>query len=166
MLLDLLPSHSKVFCDANVLTYAFLGADETSQLCSALLKRSARREIELYTSSFQASHTIHRIMVREAMSVFGHELGRVVAFLKKHPDHVRSLTEYKRIPGEFSRARVRILDVTYRDIHASKQYRDDYGLLTDDSIMLAVMQRYDLVDLATNDEDFKRIPGLRLWMPD
>jgi predicted nucleic acid-binding protein len=83
MLLGLLPSHSKVFCDANVLTYAFLGADETSQLCSAFLKRSARREIELYTSSFQASHTIHRIM--------------------------------------------------------SKQYGDDYGLLTDDLIMLAVM---------------------------
>jgi predicted nucleic acid-binding protein len=39
-------------------------------------------------------------------------------------------------------------------------------LLTDDSIMLAVMLRHDLVDLATNDEDFKRIPGLRLWMPD
>ena len=61
---------------------------------------------------------------------------------------------------------MRILDVTYREIHASKQYRDDYGPLTDDSIMLAVMQRHDIVDLATNDEDFKRIAGLRLWMPD
>jgi predicted nucleic acid-binding protein len=52
MLLGLLPSHSKVFCDANVLTYAFLGVDETSLVCSELLKRSASREIGLYTSSF------------------------------------------------------------------------------------------------------------------
>jgi len=49
VLLDFLPSHSRVFCDANVLTYAFLGVDETSQVCSALLKRSASREIDLYT---------------------------------------------------------------------------------------------------------------------
>ena len=31
---------SKVFCDANVLTYAFLGVDETSLVCSELLNRS------------------------------------------------------------------------------------------------------------------------------
>jgi predicted nucleic acid-binding protein len=105
-------------------------------------------------------------MIIEARSVLQVPSSKILAYLKDHPDAVRRLTRYRQIPGEFSRARVRILDVTYREIHASKQYRDDYGLLTDDSIMLAVMERHDLVDLAANDEDFKRIPGLRLWMPD
>ena len=166
MLLAVLPNLSQVFCDANILTYAFLRVDGISLACSTLLERSAKQEVDLYTSSFQAAHTIHRIMVREAMFAFDLEAGKVVTFLKKHPDLVTTLTEYKRIPGEFSRVRIRILDVTYREIHASKEFRDDYGLLTDDSITLAVMRRHNLVDLATNDEDFKRIPGIRMWTPD
>jgi len=43
---------------------------------------------------------------------------------------------------------------------------DDYGLRTDDSITLAAMRRHGLTDLASNDEDFKRVTGIRLWTPD
>lgn len=165
MQLSNIPNHTRVFCDANILTYAFLGTEPLSAACLALLKRGARREIQLFTSAVQASHTIHRIMVREAILVFGLELRKAVSYLKKHPDKVRSLTRYKQIPGEFSRARLRILDVTYREIHASKRFRNQYGLLTDDSIILAVMRRHGLTDLASNDKDFKRVSHIRLWAP-
>lgn len=56
--------------------------------------------------------------------------------------------------------------MTYREIHGSRRYRDDYGLLTADSLLLAVMERHKLGDLVTNDEDFQRVPGIRVWMPD
>jgi predicted nucleic acid-binding protein len=72
---------------------------------------------------------------------------------------------YKQVPGWFTQARINILPVTYREIHNSKQFRDTYGLLTDDSIILAVMSRYKIADLATNDRDFRRVPGIRLWTP-
>lgn len=166
MLLSTLPDHTQVFCDANILTYAFLGTEPLSPTCLTLLERSARRELEVFTSAVQASHTIHRVMVREAILGMGLEPRKAVSYLKKHPDTVRGLTHYKEIPGEFSRARIRILDVTYREIHASKQFRDDYGLLTDDSITLAIMHRESLTDLASNDEDFQRVTGIRLWTPD
>jgi len=104
-------------------------------------------------------------MVVEARERYELPARQVVTYLKKHPDAVRRLTRYKQIPGEFSRARVRILDVTYREIHASKQFRDDYGLLTDDSLLLAVMLRHNLSDLASNDADFKRVANVQLWMP-
>ncbi len=103
MLLTRLPDQSRVFCDANTLTYAFLGTEPLSPVCLALLERSARREIQLFTS---------------------------------------------------------------REIHTSKRFRDEYGLLTDDSITLAVMRRHNLTDLASNDEDFHRVAGIRLWTPD
>ncbi len=99
MLLAHLPSNSRVFCDANVLTYAFLGAGEISQACSALIERCARREIDLLTSSFQAAHTIHRIMAREAAAQFNLEASAVVTYLKRHPHLIPTLQEYKRIPG-------------------------------------------------------------------
>jgi predicted nucleic acid-binding protein len=166
MRIERLPHGARVFADANVLNYTFSTVEPLHSLTASLIERSARQEIQVFTSASQAANVIHRAMIIEARSVLQVPSSKILAYLKDHPDAVRRLTRYRQIPGEFSRARVRILDVTYREIHASKQYRDDYGLLTDDSIMLAVMERHDLVDLAANDEDFKRIPGLRLWMPD
>ena len=166
MRIERLPNGTRVFADANVLNYAFSTVEPLHSLTASLIERSARQEIQVFTSASQAANVIHRAMIIEARSVLQVPFSKVLAYLKTHPDAVRRLTRYRQVPGELGRAHVRILDVTYREIHASKQYRDDYGLLTDNSIMLAVMERYDLVDLATNDEDFKRIPGLRLWMPD
>ena len=166
MKLDDLPTRSSVFADANVLTYALSTVEPFHSLTSALMERAARQEIEVFTSASQAANVIHRAMIVEAVGRYGFSSSKTLAFLKKHPDTVRGLMRYREIPGELSRARVHILDVTYREIHASKEFRDDYGLLTDDSITLAVMRRHNLVDLATNDEDFKRIPGIRMWTPD
>lgn len=166
MRIDRVPHGARVFADANVLTYALSTVEPLHSLTASLIDRSARREIQLFTSASQAANVIHRAMIINARSVLQVPSSKILAHLKDHPDAVRRLTRYRQVPGDLSRARVRILDGTYREIHASKQYRDDYGLLTDDSIMLAVMERHSLVDLATNDEDFKRIPGLRLWMPD
>jgi predicted nucleic acid-binding protein len=55
--------------------------------------------------------------------------------------------------------------VTYREIHNSKQFRDEYGMLTNDSVILAVMRWHKLVRLVTNDDDFKRVSGVKVWLP-
>ena len=161
-----IPRGARVFTDANILSYALSTIEPFHQLAMSFLERSVRREIEVLTSSFQAAHVVHRAMVVEACRRYQLSSREVVSYLKQHPDAVRSLTRYKEIPGEFSRARIHILDVTYREIHASKRFRDDYGLLTDDSITLAVMRRHGLTDLASNDEDFQRVAGIHLWTPD
>jgi predicted nucleic acid-binding protein len=161
-----IPKGARVFADANILSYALSTIEPFHSLAAAFLERSARQEIEVLTSAFQAAHVVHRAMIVEARHRYQLSSSEVVSYLKQHPDAVRRLTRYKQIPGEFSRARIHILDVTYREIHASKRFRDDYGLLTDDSITLAVMHRHGLVDLASNDEDFERVAGIRLWTPD
>ena len=104
-------------------------------------------------------------MVAEAITELGLQSGEAVSYLKTHPDAVKQLRWYRTIPSDIAQARVHILDVTYRELHASKKYRADYGLLTADSIILAVMERYKLVHLATNDGDFERVPGIKVWMP-
>jgi predicted nucleic acid-binding protein len=40
-----------------------------------------------------------------------------------------------------------------------------HGLLTNDAIIVASMQRHGLTNLATNDDDFDRVPGLTVWKP-
>jgi predicted nucleic acid-binding protein len=160
------PKGTRIFADANILSYALSNIEPLYRLTLPFLERSARQEIEVLTSSIEASNVVHRAMVVEARHRYHLSSRDVVSYLKQHPNAVRDLVRHKQIPSEFSRARIRILDVTYREIHASKRFRDDYGLLTDDSITLAVMRRHGLTDLASNDEDFGRVAGIRLWTPD
>jgi predicted nucleic acid-binding protein len=55
--------------------------------------------------------------------------------------------------------------VTYQEIHNSKQFRDEYGMLTNDSVIPVVMRRHKLLYLVTNNDDFKRAPEIKVWLP-
>ena len=165
MILADIPNDVHIFADANIISYALSGIKPFAEESLTLLKRASRGEIELFTSSMQAAHVIHRAMIVEAKAEYRLSSKDVISYLKKHPHAVRSLTRYKEIPGEFTRSRIHILDVTYREIHASKHFRDEYGLLTDDSMVLAVMDRHGITELASNDRDFKRVREIHLWTP-
>ena len=41
----------------------------------------------------------------------------------------------------------------------------EYGLLTNDAMIVALMQRHRLSHLITNDDDFDAVPGLTVWKP-
>jgi predicted nucleic acid-binding protein len=165
MPLTRIPSGAMVFVDANILTYYFLEIHPFIEACDAFFERVANREIRAFTSADAAADVIHRVMVGEAIAQFGLESRKAVSYLKAHPDVVKQLQHYKTIPGDFTHARIHILDVTYRELHNSKRYRSEYGLLTRDSIILAVMERHKLIHLVTNDRDFKRVSGIKVWLP-
>jgi len=165
MPLTRIPSGAMVFVDANILTYYFLEVHPFIEACDAFFDRVVNREIRAFTSADVAADVIHRVMVGEAIAQFGLESRKAVSYLKAHPDVVKQLQHYKAIPGEFTHARIHILDVTYRELHNSKRYRSEYGLLTRDSIILAVMERHKLIHLVTNDRDFEQVPGIKVWLP-
>lgn len=165
MRLSDLPTENQVFVDANIMVYFFLQVEPFAEICKNFFQRAAHRKIEAFTGADVAGTVIHRVMIAEAITEFGLQSGETVGYLKAHPDAVKKLQRYKTIPSEIAQARVHILDVTYRELHASKKYRADYGLLTADSMILAVMERNKLIHLATNDLDFERVAGIKVWMP-
>jgi predicted nucleic acid-binding protein len=165
MHLSELPAGSRVFVDANVMVYFFLRVEPFAKICQDFFQRVADLEVEAFSGADVAGTVIHRVMVAEAITELGLQPREAVNHLKVHPDVVKQLQWYRTIPSDIAQARVHILDVTYRELHASKKYRADYGLLTGDSIILAVMERHKLIHLVTNDSDFDRVPGVRIWMP-
>jgi predicted nucleic acid-binding protein len=40
-----------------------------------------------------------------------------------------------------------------------------HGILTNDAMIVALMQRHGLVHLVSNDDDFDRVSGLTVWKP-
>ena len=165
-LLREIPDEATVMADANVLVYALTPQAHLHAPCRDLLKRSARGTLELFTSVSVAADVLHRAMVLEVLAQ-----GRVqraaeaVALLKQQPDLVTQLQRYRTMLHDLRQARVDILPLTYRDLHASRHYREQHGLMVNDSLIVAVMHRERIRFLATNDADFERIPGIVVRIP-
>jgi hypothetical protein len=90
---------------------------------------------------------------------------QAVAYLKRHPAAIQHLTRYRTVLRDLRQARVSILPLSYRDLHASRQHRERDGLLTNGSVLVAVMLRERILHLATNDPDFERMAGITVCVP-
>lgn len=155
-----------VMLDANIVIYALFPQTSQHQSCKKLLERGARGDVQLHLVVNTVADVIHRTMVLEVLAQGPFQKSaEAVTYLKQNPQAVLKLTRYKTILHELKQVRINILPLTYRDLHVSKQYRDKYGLMTNDSLILAVMQREKIQYLATNDTDFQRVPTIAVRLP-
>jgi len=160
-----LPRGVEVFVDSSILASHFIEQGALTDQCSAFLSRCTVEELRAYTSVIAAAETIHRVIVAEAIRRYELPPRQAVTYLKQHPDTVKELREHLKVASQIYRLGVDILPVTHIHLHQSKQFRTDYGLMTNDSLIVAVMQDHKLVHLATNDRDFERVRGIKVWMP-
>jgi len=50
-------------------------------------------------------------------------------------------------------------------LHRAQSVRSRYGLLTNDSLILAAMEENGVESLATRDSDFDHIPNIKIYKP-
>ncbi|MEM7124694.1 MAG: type II toxin-antitoxin system VapC family toxin [Chloroflexota bacterium] len=161
-----IPDNVGVMLDANIIVYALTPNARYHISCRQLLERGAKRKVKLHIVVNTAADVIHRAMVLELVSSGQFETSAdAVRHLKQTQETVKQLHRYRTILGDLVQARINILPLTYRDLHASKQYRDDYGLMVNDSLIVAVMNREKIQHIATNDADFERIPNIAVRTP-
>lgn len=161
-----IPSGVNVMLDANIVVYGLFPQVSKHPMSKNLLQRGAKGDVQLHLVANTVADVIHRAMILELLSQGAFQnSAKAVTHLKQNPQTVQTLTRYKTILRDLRQARINILPLTYRDLHASKQYRQKYGLMTNDSLILAVMQREKIRYLATNDADFQNIPGIAVRVP-
>ncbi len=107
---------------------------------------------------------IHRAIVQEAAEKLNLRGGELLQYLKKHPDAIKGLVRHRTVPGIIYRLGVSIEPVTYHDVHNSRWARQNYGLMANDSLTSAFMRDRHIRHLATNDDDFKRAPDIKVWL--
>lgn len=161
-----IPDGVAVIVDANILVYALMPQAQFHRDCRALLERGARGLVSLSTSVSVTADVLHRTMVLEVLAEgLVARSADAVALLKRQPTLIPRLTRYRTVLRDLRQARIDMLPLTYRDLHASRQSREQFGLLVNDSLIVAVMQRERITTLATNDPDFARVPGLDVRTP-
>ena len=158
-------SGTRIFVDTNIFALYFSHPGDLGKACRDFFVRTTSRELQGFTSASVAAETIHRVMVAEAAAMLSLSSQATVEHLQKHPSTVQKLTRHLQVASDMHRLGINILPLTYKELHSSKNFRFQFGLLTNDSLILAVMQAHKLQHLATHDAGFYRVSSIQVWGP-
>jgi len=162
MRLEEIPEGERIFVDANILIYHFSGI---SPECRAFLQRCERKQVEAFTGIHILLEVAHRLMVLEALHkglISGSQPARR---LKEQPALVKRLSDYNRSVRQIPRLGIRVRAVTLSVVRTSETIRLEAGLMTNDSVTVALMRQIGLTAIATYDADLHNLAGLRVYQP-
>lgn len=162
MFLDDIPMGTRVFIDSNIFIYHFLG---TSESCTSFLSRAESQDVVTYTSIVVLAEVLHRLMIAEVVERYNVKPKDAVKFLKEKAEAIPVLEKAEDALGEIPQFNIKVLHLPEEAIFQSGELRRKYSLLANDSLNLYVMVSNHLSDIATNDTDFERVEGVRVWKP-
>jgi predicted nucleic acid-binding protein len=153
------------FVDANPLVY-HVSADPTlGPACHAMMGRIARQEFTAVTTTHIVAEMAHRLMTIEACAVFGWPVKGIAARLGSHSAEVRRLTVFRQAIDDVSVIGIQLLTVLPMHLALAANLIQTHGLLYNDALAVAVMQTNGIVNVASNDADFDRVPGIIRFAP-
>ncbi len=162
MNLDDIAAGTTVFLDANIFIYA---EQQKSAQAVRLLRRAASGQVHGMVSTITLAGVCHRLMVLEAQAKKLVSGGNPARNLAAKPDRVRQLTDYATKTLALCNSGLEIKPILPTDVVLSLALQQRWGLLTNDSLNLAVCQRLGTHDIATADTNFDAVSGLRVFHP-
>jgi predicted nucleic acid-binding protein len=154
-----------VFLDANALIYHFTNHPRYGAACTALLERVEHNEIQGFTSVHCLADVAHRVMTLEAMGRLGWPGSGLAARLKKHHAEIPKLGLYQQATAKVGQLGIQVLPVLEALVLAATNFSQQFELLTGDALIVAVMRQHGLTNLASEDADFDRVPGITRYAP-
>jgi predicted nucleic acid-binding protein len=155
----------QVFVDANTLTYHFQPHPLWGPACTQLLERIKNQELAGFTSTHVLAELAHRLMTLEANTLLRWPIPGIGNRLRSHPTEVQKLALFRRAIDGMVQGNLQILIVTPPLLATAAALCQQIGLLTNDGLIVAVMQANGLTKLASHDADFDRVPGLTRYAP-
>ena len=160
---DDIQSGSLCVIDTNVLLYAEQGLSQQSQ---RLIRRCSTGELIGLLPQTVWQELAHKLMLAEA-AMAGKIIGSNPAKkLAKQPEAVKQLGLYKEKILALVELGLGFEPCTKEDLFsAAFRYQEKYGLLTNDSVVLATAVRLKADVLVTADTDFRDVTETRVAIP-
>lgn len=159
-----LPMNAAVFVDANIFVFYFQPHAVLGPSCTALMKRIENKELVGFTSTHVASEVAHRLMTMEASMKFGWP-SKIVNRLKQDPSAVQQLADFRQACQQIPKLGFQSLTINEPLLDTAAEISQQYGLLTNDALVVAVMHANGLTNIASSDSDFDCVPGLTRCVP-
>jgi predicted nucleic acid-binding protein len=157
------PAGARCFLDANIFVYYFVRNALFSPACWDLLQRVEAGELTACTSPMMISEALHRIMLSEVQTKFSK--AKPLAYVQGHRQVISQLAGYHAACVGMSRLKLEILSIDAQIFGATWAVAAQHTLMTDDASTLALMRREGIGYLATNDDDFRDVPGITVCKP-
>jgi predicted nucleic acid-binding protein len=157
-----IPAGTSVFLDSTIFLYHFTGA---SASCRSLLARCEAGGLHALTSASALAEVTHRLMTIEAVTRGLVVPGNIVKKLRDRPEIVRQLSLYQEQVEKIPWMGVEVVPLDRRLLAIASPLRTRYGLLTNDSILLATALDQGIAAFASADRDFERVDTVQLYYP-
>jgi len=162
MNLDDIRNDEVVFVDTNILLYA---AQAVSLQCRRLLHRIDSKGVRGICSSVVVAELCHRSMLNEARSkglLTGSNPARA---LSQRRELVMQLSTYADIVRDILNSELIVEPVRASDLMVALELQKQHGLLTNDSLNLAIAKRSGVRAMATADRGFDSVQGIIVYKP-
>jgi len=141
--------------------YGLLGQSEQS---AHFIERCQNEDLAGVTTTEVVGEVCHRLMLKEAM-----DLGLVsrpaAASLKGRHTAIRRLHKYWELTARLFQWNLVVLASNESRHRTAQRIRAKYGLLTNDSLIVATCVEHDIRSLASRDADFDSIAELMVYSP-
>ncbi len=164
--LSSLPIDSKIFLDSNIFLYSIFGHPALKPQCKEFLLKVENGIYESVTSTLVLNEVMHKLMLAEAAKIkrLGSER-EALQLIKEQPEIVSSLSMTWRDYIDIKKYPIDILSIDVKIMDDAVEISKKYGLLISDSAHVAVMNSNGIVNIASNDGDFERVKGIKVWSP-
>jgi predicted nucleic acid-binding protein len=159
MKFDDLQAGDSIFLDTNLLVYHFAAHPTHGAACSRLIERIDKKEITAFTSTHMLSEVAHRLMTYEASQMFGWK-SKIVDRLKQRPTEIQRLNSFRQAIERIPQLGIHVLTIPAHLVATAAALSIQHGLLSNDALVVAIMQVQGLSNIASHDADFDRVPGL------
>jgi predicted nucleic acid-binding protein len=160
-----LQAGDSIFVDANTLVYHFSAHATFGPACTQLLQRIENRELLGFTSTAVLDEAMHRLMTTEASSRFDWPFAGIGNRLRANPAEVQKLHVFRRAVADVLQSSIQVLMIPPVMLLTAAVLCQQIGLLTNDGLIVAVMQANGLTRIASHDADFDRVPGITRYAP-
>jgi predicted nucleic acid-binding protein len=161
---NLAPGES-IFVDANTFVYHFAPDPMFGPSCGQLIQRIDSQDLHGYTSTHILSEIAHRLMTIEASTLFGWPFQGIAYRLQKHPAQLQKLSAFRQAVETVLNSKMQVLSISPPLVLTATTLSQQTGLLSNDALIAAVMQANGLNNIASNDADFDRVPGIKRYAP-
>jgi predicted nucleic acid-binding protein len=161
-----IPKNMVVYIDSNIFIYDATGHSNYGEKCKEFLRRLERMELKGITSTLTINEVLHRLTIIELAEKEDVEPRAVLRLIKETPSvltkasnsfmFIEKLCELPNLDFVVYTREIAFLGV----ILAKK-----YFLMSNDATHVATMKTHGITDIVTNDPDFERVEGIKVWKP-
>jgi len=165
-MLDEIESGSAVFIDSNIFLYVTLAHPKYRYSCKRFLERVDEGDLHGLTSVLVCNEVVHRLMIAEVVEKLNIEPKSAVDYIKKNYTVIGELKKaWNALEAINQIENLKIVEIDRQTLMEAVNFSKKYGLLSNDAFHVAVMKKHGVKNIATNDRDFERVDGIKVWKP-